>query len=415
MSALHKALQRSESANNANRQSAFNPLASNTALNAKTNQRPATLSWALIALVLLGSVSAVIFWPSSNSPDTLSESNTTVLTERVNDDSDSAEFTEASATTVHEVLTEEALLEEASLKETSTETDIIPSNEPANQRQTMQTETAQASSINNASTTAANQNDSGAENSLLENQHLENSVTENSDVEEIFENNLASESAIEIAGIENQPETENLNRIDRSETETTASNPPTTNGIHSSITISGSTPANTATTNVTAQSVSHSQSSNVVTISSGIWQEKVAEAIENNDLELAEYELKAWIGASPTDETPRITLAKLFIQQQRFSEAEVILAQNNSTEALALTGIIYEKTERFQMAALTFERLFREQSNNGRWLLFWAINSERVGELDKSKTLYQNYLAMFRAYDVSLTQFAERRLAAMEG
>lgn len=81
-----------------------------------------------------------------------------------------------------------------------------------------------------------------------------------------------------------------------------------------------------------------------------------------------------------------------------------------SSEALALIGVVYERTERYAQAADLFEKLYRSQPFESQWLLFWAINSENSQQLAKARQLYQTYLEQFSQEDEALRQFAAQRL-----
>ena len=112
---------------------------------------------------------------------------------------------------------------------------------------------------------------------------------------------------------------------------------------------------------------------------------------------------------------PRTWLAKIYVNNGFYNAAEPLLNSVNTTEAKGLLGLVYERTNRPALAAVTFEELFRSQPNQGKWLLFWAINAENTGELAKSATLYQNYLKGFALEDANLRTFAENRLRVLQG
>jgi hypothetical protein len=154
----------------------------------------------------------------------------------------------------------------------------------------------------------------------------------------------------------------------------------------------------------------------VVRTSQAKWQNDVQNQIRNGNIEQAEANLKQWIRTIPDDPTPRIWLARIYINNGFYEAAEPILSGlKGHSDADALLGIIYEKTQRPELAAHTFELLYRNNPNNNRWLLFWAVNAENSRELVIAQTLYQNYLNRFATSDAGLTQFAQSRLRVLGG
>lgn len=154
----------------------------------------------------------------------------------------------------------------------------------------------------------------------------------------------------------------------------------------------------------------------VIQKSQAKWQKDIQNHIVNGNISQAEVQLKQWIGAIPADPTPRIWLARIYINKGLHQAAEPVLSGlKDNTEANALLGIVYEKTNRPTLAANVFEQLYRNHPENNRWLLFWAVNSENSRELAIAKTLYQNYLERFASVDAALAQFAQSRLQALGG
>jgi len=153
----------------------------------------------------------------------------------------------------------------------------------------------------------------------------------------------------------------------------------------------------------------------IVSNSKFYWKEQVEQHIKSGEIEKAEAVLKQWIGASPNDSAPRIWLARIYINNGFYQAAEPLLRNLTSTDAKGLLGIVYERTNRPAYAASLFEELYRANPENGRWLLFWALNAENSGQLAKSSTLYQNYLNVFSFEDAKLTGFAEKRLRVIGG
>lgn len=153
----------------------------------------------------------------------------------------------------------------------------------------------------------------------------------------------------------------------------------------------------------------------VIKTSQAHWQSQVESSIQSGNIEKAEAQLKQWITASPKDDMPRIWLARIYINNGFYKAAEPLLTDQTSTDAKALNGIIFEKTGRPALASKVFEDLFRADTGNHRWLLFWAVNTENSQQLVKARTLYQNYLDRFAAIDPSLTHFAQQRVAAIGG
>jgi hypothetical protein len=158
-----------------------------------------------------------------------------------------------------------------------------------------------------------------------------------------------------------------------------------------------------------------SEPTQIITVSAQKWQTTVEQHLARDELEQAEAVLKQWISASPKDESPRIWLARIYLSNNFYSSAEPLLTQLTSSEALALKGILYEKTKQYPLAVAQFSELFQRQPDNGKWLLMWAINSENSGKLAKSFDLYQTYVNSFRYEDADLTTFAQQRLNALEG
>jgi cytochrome c-type biogenesis protein CcmH/NrfG len=145
------------------------------------------------------------------------------------------------------------------------------------------------------------------------------------------------------------------------------------------------------------------------------WQQETENHIRKGEIEQAERLLKQWISTLPKDITPRIWLAKIYVNNGFYQAAEPLIANLDHEEAQGLMGIIYERTSRPALASNVFENLYRSSPNQGKWLLFWAINAENSGELAKSSALYQNYLKVFSDDDANLTTFATVRLKALRG
>ena len=145
------------------------------------------------------------------------------------------------------------------------------------------------------------------------------------------------------------------------------------------------------------------------------WQQQVEGYLAAGEDERAEAVLKTWITAQPKNPQPRIWLARIYIHNGVYRSAEPLLRGLNSNDARALLGVIYERTNRPQVAMQTFEALYRAQPDNSRWLLFWAINSENAGQLANANALYQTYLQQFSADDPQLTSFAQQRLRSIRG
>ena len=156
-------------------------------------------------------------------------------------------------------------------------------------------------------------------------------------------------------------------------------------------------------------------SDEVIVRSKNLWQQQVQQAVAEGAIEQAEAILKQWLGAAPNDPVPRIWLARIYINNGFYRAAEPLLTTLTGSDANALLGLIYERTDRPELAAKLFEALYQVNPENGRWLLFWAINSENGGQLAKSRSLYQTYLTLFDQEDAALTQFSQQRLTALGG
>lgn len=145
------------------------------------------------------------------------------------------------------------------------------------------------------------------------------------------------------------------------------------------------------------------------------WQNEIEGHLAAGRIEQAEALLKRWISARPKAETPRIWLAKIYINNQVYTAAEPLIRTIEANEAQALMGIVYERTGRHNEAARVFETLFQRQPEQSQWLLFWAVNTENSGELAKSRRLYQTYLQRFSLENESLRRFAAGRLQVLGG
>jgi hypothetical protein len=153
----------------------------------------------------------------------------------------------------------------------------------------------------------------------------------------------------------------------------------------------------------------------VVTVSAKHWQSKVEQHLADGNIEHAEAVLKQWIGGAPQDEAPRLWLARIYLSNQSYSSAEALLSQLESNEALALKGILFEKTKRYSLASAQFSELFEREPESGRWLLMWAVNTENSGKLARSLDLYQAFIRNFNYEDEALTTFAQQRIRALGG
>jgi tetratricopeptide (TPR) repeat protein len=151
----------------------------------------------------------------------------------------------------------------------------------------------------------------------------------------------------------------------------------------------------------------------VIQDSKSLWQQQVEQAVATGDMEQAEVVLKQWLGAAPNDPVPRGWLARIYMGKGLYLAAEPLLNNPVDTESQALLGLVYERTDRPRLAAELFEQLYRLNPKHGRWLLFWAINSENSGQLAKSRTLYQTYLTLFGSEDEALTRFSQQRLTSI--
>jgi tetratricopeptide (TPR) repeat protein len=149
--------------------------------------------------------------------------------------------------------------------------------------------------------------------------------------------------------------------------------------------------------------------------SKSLWHQQVQQAMAEGAIEQAEAILKQWLGAAPSDPLPRIWLARIYIKNGFYLAAEPLLTNLSGSDAKALLGLIYERSDRPTLAAKLFEALYQVNPENGRWLLFWAVNSENSGQLAKSRSLYQTYLTLFELEDPALTQFSQQRLTTLGG
>jgi hypothetical protein len=153
----------------------------------------------------------------------------------------------------------------------------------------------------------------------------------------------------------------------------------------------------------------------VIVQSKSLWHQQVQQAMAEGAIEQAEAILKQWLGAAPSDPLPRIWLARIYIKNGFYLAAEPLLTNLSGSDAKALLGLIYERSDRPTLAAKLFEALYQVNPENGRWLLFWAVNSENSGQLAKSRSLYQTYLTLFELEDPALTQFSQQRLTTLGG
>lgn len=156
-------------------------------------------------------------------------------------------------------------------------------------------------------------------------------------------------------------------------------------------------------------------SNTVITTSRGLWLPKVEAAIDAGELEVAESLLKQWLASTTDDETPRLWLARLYFNNGFYAASEPLIAPLTSVDALALQGLIYEKTGRYSEAASRFEQLFRNDPGNAQWLLLWAINAENGGQRQIAVTLYQTFVNQFRFEDENWLAFAQQRLFELGG
>jgi hypothetical protein len=227
---------------------------------------------------------------------------------------------------------------------------------------------------------------------------------------------------------ESRPD-EPIELVTASETQTTATNPVQSLPEHQTVKSEKSnTPAESSSSQTTQDTPSsieptrqNSSASNVANNLSVMrsttdqWQQQIEQHISNGEIEQAELILKQWISTQPRDATPRIWLAKIYVNNGFYQAAEPLVSGIEHTEAQGLLGIIYERTARPAQASNVFETLYRSAPEQGKWLLFWAINTENSGQLAKSTALYQNYIQVFSDDDVNLTAFASRRLKAIRG
>lgn len=165
----------------------------------------------------------------------------------------------------------------------------------------------------------------------------------------------------------------------------------------------------------TQSNAASAQASDVVTVSAQHWQSKVETHIANGDIERAESVLKQWISASPNDDAPRIWLARIYISNNLYRPAETLINEVNSNEALALKGVIYEKTQRFMLAAEQFSELFNREPDSGRWLIMWAVNTENSGQQSRAIGMYKAFIDNFNYEDPQLVRFAQQRLQTLGG
>lgn len=152
---------------------------------------------------------------------------------------------------------------------------------------------------------------------------------------------------------------------------------------------------------------------NSIEASLGGQQTAVQQALLKGDIQRATLLLEQFVAASPQNSTAKIWLAKIYIRQGAYPSAETYLTDLPDTEARALLGIVYERTERPERAATQFRQLFLQAPQQGRWLLSWAINAENSGQSLQAHTLYQRYLTDFASEGEALVTFAQERLAAL--
>lgn len=359
MSAIHQALQKAEhSPAEPLTDAYYNPLASNNAA-PKPRDSKTLIYWVLAALFLL-LVPVVLFWP-------LSEDEQGTETQGVASEISTPEVTPNGTNDNVLVLTQLETAEPPAVLEAPEE------------------------SIENATTPASDTEATAVVSKELPTTEPNASATLNSEANTDVKPITQSE-------IETQP----IKSAVQTTQNTTELNP---------------TPASKPTQSITQAQPSESKAQNtdVVTASAQHWQSKVEAHIANGEIEYAEAVLKQWIGASPKDEAPRVWLARIYISNNLYRPAEALLNEISSSEALALKGVIYEKTQRFVLAAEQFSELFNREPDSGRWLIMWAVNTENSGQVSRAVGLYKAFINNFNYEDPQLVQFAQQRLQSLGG
>ena len=355
MSVIHKALREADDNRQQNSKAQFNPL---WKTEKKTN--PSFLLYSVALLFFIGAI-ALFIWPTDDTALTpTSLSNSTTSNEIDDEKVIEASTTEAAAKTPVEIK------ETASLP-AAVESLQIPESEP-----TGQVETASAN---------------------------ESTPDESDELVNTSETQTTAAKPVQSLA----------------ERQTVKSEKSNTPAESSSRQTTQDTPSNIEPTrqNSSASNVANNQS--VIRSATDQWQQQIEQHISNGEIEKAELILKQWISTQPRDATPRIWLAKIYVNNGFYQAAEPLVSDIKHPEAQGLLGIIYERTARPAQASNVFEALYRSAPEEGKWLLFWAINTENSGQLAKSTALYQNYIQVFSDDDVNLTAFASQRLKAIRG
>lgn len=370
MSLIHKALQQSASETAQARSSSFNPLSGT----AKPNNKQLTLS--LISVLLVVAIVVVILWPTHSTDETTPA---TVLA--------------GTDTPIEDPIEVATTPELESIETASTEDlDDTPIFEEALSEETAQIFNSQIDDLTN-----------------VQQPSQQTTVTTEDSIQQIaVESQTAEPVHVQRTTTAVQPAQAQVSQT------VPAIKSATSSPIVNENSVSVSRPVAAIASRADSASELTSEQS-IVKTSESIWSSQVERHLENGEVEQAEVKLKQWIGAAANDPQPRIWLARIYINNGAEKSAEPLLVGQTSAEALGLLGIVYERTARPQQAATVFEGLYRSQPSNGKWLLFWAINAERSGELAKSGQLYQTYLNLFSFDDQALSRFAEQRLAAVGG
>lgn len=360
MSLIHKALNKNNPTSAPKSSTSYNPLAQGTS---ESSSKSIVLIG--LAIILIVGVALTIFWPTQASPE---------LSDR-QDASIKAELIEAPVIEPVEVSTESAAQSKSVEPDTTEKTDLSAELIAEIEGLSAQVEALKAQSQTTAPTV--------------------NVSTKTVEPEaEADENNAVTVTPL---------------AAQETSTSQIAAITPTKN-----VQVESSTTKPVLASNKPAEPVRQSSPTFIQTTQSQ-WQNKVESAMALGNIEEAELRLKEWIDADARDETPRIWLARIYLNNKAERSAEPLLKGLKSVDAQALIGLVYERTGRHALAATTFERLYRNEPSNGRWLLFWAINSEREGQLEKTAQLYQTYLQAFPYEDAALSQFVRQRLTVLGG
>jgi MSHA biogenesis protein MshN len=181
--------------------------------------------------------------------------------------------------------------------------------------------------------------------------------------------------------------------------------------------------------------------------------QRIAESLNNEDLDLAQSLLKELLAAEPNNIKARKKLASLLFAQGNYAQSKQLLIQgiklhpvqsdvrlmlarlyvvqkepsqalnlltefypsvNNQTEYLAYRAALAQQLKQTQLAKSDYQALTNIESTNAKWWLGLALARDQLGETNKALQAY-NKAHSLNQLNSAVNDFMQQRISVLAG